>query len=457
MPTSPPIDPSSFKRVLTVSALTGQIKQLLEQSFSLIWIEGEISNLRIAPSGHRYFVLKDPSAQISAVMFKGQAKHLGFDLVDGASIIGLGRVSVYEPRGNYQFILELIEPKGLGSLYIRFENLKKKLAEEGLFDSEHKQPIPVLPRQICLITSISGAVVHDMLRILTQRYANLPVEIIPVNVQGKEAVDDIVNALSLLNSRMTSDIAILARGGGSLEDFQAFNSEAVARAIFRSTVPIVSAVGHETDVTIADFVADHRAATPTAAAAMVVPEKDALILRIQEVREQLVSLVKHRLVRSKEDALGLSRRLVHPKRRLEDFRIRLDDIVSRMEKALVRRVSTDRDRWGALALRLTRNPLSPALSFGRAALAATSKQLRRGIQNRLSCQQSSYRELMARLEAISPMAVLERGYSITRTLPEKMVVIDAGDVFESQELEVILARGRLTCRVEGLPDGKKDL
>jgi len=261
-------------RVYTVSELTDKIKALLEESFPFIWIVGEISNFRTPLSGHFYFSLKDADAQISAVMFRGQQRQLKFEPEDGMRVTGMGRLSVYEPRGSYQIILEYMEPSGIGALQIAFEKLKSRLAQEGLFDDQHKQPIPFLPQKIALITSPSGAVVHDILNILERRYVNVDIQILPVKVQGDGAEDEIAAALDLLNQQAGFDAAILARGGGSLEDLQAFNSEAVARAIYACNVPLISAVGHETDYTIADFVADVRAPTPSGAAEIVVPDRD---------------------------------------------------------------------------------------------------------------------------------------------------------------------------------------
>lgn len=449
MSAASPTGPPQQKRIYTVSDLTGQIKRLLEQAFSLIWLEGEVSNLKKAASGHLYFTLKDPAAQISAVMFKGQARNLKFDLNDGLSIIGLGRVSVYEPRGNYQIILELIEPKGFGSLQISFEQLKERLAEEGLFDAAYKRPLPFLPRKICLITSPKGAVVHDMLKMLLHRFPNLPVEILPVRVQGGVAADEIAQAIHLLNQRQSTDVAILARGGGSLEDLQPFNTETVARAIFGSKIPIVSAVGHETDFTIADFVADLRAPTPTAAAGIVVPDKTELNRRVAELRFSLQSLLKRHHRHALESLTALQRRLADPRRRLDDYRLKLDDLNERIEKSAHRRITTERERWTGLDRRLLRNPLSPRLIYLNEKHKKMNSNILKSMHILLSKKRFDYREILAKLQSIDPMAVLDRGYSITRTHPDKTIVRDAGSVSLKQAVEIILAEGRLHCRVEG--------
>ncbi|MFZ7124674.1 MAG: exodeoxyribonuclease VII large subunit [Desulfobacterales bacterium] len=438
------------KRIYTVTDLTRRIKELLEREFDLVWVEGEVSNLRPAASGHLYFTLKDRNAQISAVMFKGQARHLKFSLEDGLSIVGLGRVSVYEPRGSYQVILELIEPKGLGSLQIAFEQLKEKLAAEGLFDADRKKPLPFLPRRVCLITSPGGAVVHDMLHVLHNRYPNLEVDILPVRVQGEGAADEIVHAIETMNRIGSSDVAILARGGGSLEDLQPFNTEKVARAICTSAVPIVSAVGHETDFTIADFVADERAPTPTAAAARVIPEKRELIRRIEELRLSAISRMAARLHSLRENLQATRRRLVNPRRRLDDFRLKVDDGSARMEKAIHRRISLEKAQWTVLDQRLMKNPLIRRLALFRERLQQIDRSLVHTIRFRLSSGRSNLLAVQGRIRNLDPMAVLNRGYSITRMHPEGTIVRDAGIVPLQKEVDILLARGRLVCRVEGV-------
>ena len=265
-----------YGQIYTVSKLTAQIKTLLEDRFPFVWITGEVSNFRSPSSGHFYFVLKDATAQIQAVMFRGQNQMLKFALEDGMNVTGLGRINVYEPRGTYQIVLEYLEPKGVGALQAAFEQLKAKLAIEGLFADTHKRQIPFLPREIALVTSPTGAVVHDMLNILNRRFPTIPVWVYPVRVQGDGAENEIASALDDLSKRSDLDIIILARGGGSLEDLQAFNSEGVARAVFTSEIPIISAIGHETDYTIVDFVADLRAPTPSAAAELAVAIKTEL-------------------------------------------------------------------------------------------------------------------------------------------------------------------------------------
>ena len=294
-PLNPYAQPSP--QIYSVTKLTQEIKFLLEERYEIVWITGEVSNLRIPSSGHAYFTLKDSKAQIAAVMFRGQLRQLKFDLDDGATIVAMARVSVYEPRGTYQIILEYIEPKGVGALQIAFQQLKHRLADEGLFEADHKKPLPFLPQKIGVITSASGAAVQDILKVIHRRFDTMAVDIYAVHVQGAQAAMEIARALETANRQNDADVLILARGGGSMEDLAAFNSETVARAIYTSDIPVVSAVGHETDFTIADFVADLRAPTPSAAAELVVPVKVEAIARCRELqgrcRQSILASIKY--------------------------------------------------------------------------------------------------------------------------------------------------------------------
>ena len=288
-------------------------------------------------------------------MFRGQQRKLKFEPEDGMSVTGMGRISVYEPRGTYQIILEYLEPSGVGALQIAFEQLKKRLADEGLFDDEYKTQLPFIPNKISVITSPSGAVVHDILQVINRRYYNIAIRIIPVKVQGEGAVEEIVSAVDLLNTMDECDVAILARGGGSLEDLQAFNSEPVARAIFASRIPIISAVGHETDYTIADFVADLRAPTPSAAAELVVPEKSALERRCKEIEALLQAKFKNYFSKLKAKTQEISKRLADPRRKIEDLRLRIDDFNLRLNRNFVYRIRRDRENLAFRADRLSAN------------------------------------------------------------------------------------------------------
>lgn len=392
------------QQIYTVSELTADIKNLLEENFPFIWVSGEISNFHKAASGHAYFTLKDRNSQISSVMFRGQNRNLRFDPEDGMDITGLGRINVYEARGVYQVIFEYLEPMGVGALQVAFEQLKVRLAQEGLFDKAHKKPLPSMPRKISVITSPTGAVIRDILTVIDRRFPNIHIEIIPVKVQGKGADREIVSGIELLNMQGNSDVAILARGGGALEDLQAFNSENVARAVFLSEIPIISAVGHETDVTIADFVADFRAPTPSAAAESVVPVKDDLVRECKKLSTALASRFYRDIQRRRTLVNDLTGRLTDPKRKIQDLRLKADDLANRLVRIFMNDMRQRRERL-------------------------------------------SWRT--DRLKALSPLAILARGYSIARTIPGAKVVRNAKDVSKGQNLEIMLAEGSLICCVEG--------
>ncbi len=446
------------RKIYSVSELNANVKIVMEESFPFVWIIGEISNFRIPASGHFYFSLKDAASQISAVMFRGQQRKLKFEPEDGMSVTGMGRISVYEPRGTYQIILEYLEPSGVGALQVAFEQLKNRLADEGLFKDENKIKLPFIPHKIGVITSPSGAVVHDILQVVNRRFTNVAIQIIPVKVQGEGAVEEIVSALELLNIRGESDVAILARGGGSLEDLQAFNSEPVARAIFASSIPIISAVGHETDYTIADFVADLRAPTPSAAAEVVVPEKSVLERRCQEIEALFKSNINNYINRLNTKIQEMSQRLVDPRRKIEDLRLRIDDLYLRLKRTFVYRLRRDRENLEFRTDRLSAN--TP-----RFLIQKIKKQLEQNYNNLIksfiilnNSKQIRLRELTAKLEALSPVAILSRGYSITRTIPDARVVKDPQAVSLNQDLEVMVAKGRLFCRVKGkTTDGQKNI
>ncbi len=437
------------RHIYSVSELNAAIKTLLEDRFPFVWLAGEISNFRIPGSGHFYFTLKDRASQISAVMFRGQQRQLKFVPEDGMTISGMGRISVYEPRGNYQIILEYMEPSGVGALQIAFEQLKKRLAAEGLFAEQFKRELPLIPQKIGVITSPSGAVVHDILRTIDRRFPNLRIQIIPVKVQGQGAAEMIASAFSLANTRKDTDVLILARGGGSLEDLQAFNSEIVARAIFESQIPVVSAVGHETDYTIADFVADLRAPTPTAAAELTVPEKSELQHRCGNLAARLSSNITNYIKMLNSLLNGLRSRLIDPRRRLEDYRLRLDDLCNRLLGILHRRIRQDRVYVKLWRDRLGTNQPWVLISKSRMQLEQIYDNLIKSYLIFINSEKIKIRELTAKLETLSPLAILGRGYSITRTIPDASVVRDSRSVSLGQNLEIMLAKGRLICQIKG--------
>lgn len=440
------------RKIYTVSELTSDIKALLEENFPFIWIQGEISNFRTPVSGHFYFTLKDENAQINAVIFRRQNQNLKFTPENGMSVTGFGRITVYEYRGVYQIILEHLEPRGVGALHLAFEQLKARLFAEGLFDEKKKSPLPFLPQKISIITSPTGAVVYDILKIIDRRFPNVQIEIIPVKVQGDGAENEIVSGIKLLNDRADTatipDVAILARGGGSIEDLLAFNSESVARAIFVSKVPIVSAVGHETDFTIADFVADLRAPTPSAAAELVVPLKYELSNRCSE----LLRALKSRFYKNIEQLRILlgktSKRLLGPKKKTEDLKLRIDDLTARLVRTFIRSVHQRHERLAWRVDRLnTNNPLI-GVKKANEKLKQYRDNLLTLIKIYLNNRYFLLRELTGRLHVLSPAAILARGYSITRTIPDAVIIKDSKAVTKGQDLEVMVAKGSLIVKVE---------
>ena len=457
-PSAPePFPEQPGRSILTVSELTRRIREILEERFPLVWITGEISNFRRPASGHAYFTLKDDAAQIAAVLFRQQARQLRFQLEDGLSIIGLGRVTVYEPRGSYQIVLEYIEPAGLGALQLAFEQLKKKLAAEGLFDPARKKPLPFLPAKIAVITSPSGAVIHDILNITGRRFPGIPLVIVPVKVQGEGAVEEIVRAIELANLHGDADVILLARGGGSLEDLAAFNSEAVARAIAASRIPVVSAVGHETDVTIADFAADLRAPTPSAAAELVVPERGDLLRKIAMLLDGLRRGLLRRLDRERRALQEYRRRLSRPHRRIQDTWIRLDELSQRLERAAKMAMRIKRRELSSLTQRLVLQRPEKIIERYKQKVDYNKSKLLLLYNKIIHLKKGDHRLLDSRLGAASPLAILKRGYSVARSLPERRVLVDSGQVVPQERVEVVLYSGNLVCEVKEVHHGQKDL
>ncbi|MGD9369401.1 MAG: exodeoxyribonuclease VII large subunit [Desulfobacteraceae bacterium] len=435
------------RTVFTVSQLTAKIKSLLEEKYSMIWISGEISNLRIPPSGHAYFTLKDKGAQISAVMFRGQMRQIKFDLDDGLMLVGLGRITVYEPRGNYQIILEYIEPQGIGALQVAFEQLKLKLQEEGLFSEKHKSALPSLPNKIGVITSPSGSVVQDILKVTRRRFFNIMLDIYPVKVQGKDAVVEVVDAIETANRLDRNDVLIIARGGGSLEDLAAFNSERVARAIFASRIPIVSAVGHETDYTIADFVADLRAPTPSAAAEMIVPVKADLQSYIDALIQRNIRATLNRCSSFRQHLAQLTQRIVHPGKKIQEGQLHIDYLMDCMIRSLKGIVQEKKHRLNSIQMKLLNNTPERYLEIYRSKIDLNRYKILKAIQKTYNEKADRLKTADALLKVVNPSAILKRGYSITRTLPQRKVVMAAETLRAGQHLEVQLAAGRIDVSV----------
>ncbi|MBT6338885.1 MAG: exodeoxyribonuclease VII large subunit [Desulfobacula sp.] len=434
--------------IYTVSKLTKEIKFLLEESYPFIWVTGEISNYAVPASGHSYFTLKDQMAVISAVMFKNQKRNLKFNPETGMKIIGMARLSLYEPRGSYQLIFEHLEPEGAGSMQIAFEQLKTKLADKGFFNEDCKKPIPFLPSVISIISSGTGAAVKDITKVAQRRFPNCCLEIIPVKVQGVGSDNEICEAINFVNQHLKSDLIILARGGGSLEDLSAFNSEIVAKAIFKSFVPIITGVGHETDFTIADFVADLRASTPSAAAELALPDKNSLLQRITSLQESLNSSLKKKIGTLNQTIGNLIARLKSPEIIVYDFRFKLEEYELRLMNMMNHYVHYNKEkaRWLTEVL-YTRNPVKKIIEH-RQYVKILSESLTLHFQKNFQEKKTIYLELQSKLQAFNPEAVLKRGYSISRFVFNKNVIINSSDVKINDQIEVVLSKGRLITRVE---------
>jgi len=438
------------RRVFTVSELTAAVRELLESEFPEIWVEGEISNGRVWNTGHLYFTLKDGSAQIKAVMFRSALRYLRFKPEDGLHVVARGRLSVYDPKGEYQLVCEHMEPHGLGALQLAFDQLKKRLQAEGLFDAARKRPLPALPAKIGLVTSLDGAALRDIIKVLRRRYPNAHLVIRPTRVQGEGAATDIARGLAAIGRVPGVDVIIVGRGGGSIEDLWAFNDEAVARAIARAPVPVVSAVGHEVDVTIADFVADVRAPTPSAAAEMVVRAKDDFSERIDRLRDRSSAAMRGRLHRLRSRVHQLSGvtalagwpvRLANRSRYVAE----LTHDLQRAARASLARQQRRHQRLHALleACDVRRRFEWTRARLGRAQGALLAAMLR--ARHRADVRFSS---AAARLDNLSPLAVLGRGYAVCWDATRTRVIRDAAAVEPGDQVRVTLARGELRCNVE---------
>jgi exodeoxyribonuclease VII large subunit len=437
------------KRVWTVSELTGKIRDLLARNFTDITVQGEISNCRPAQSGHIYFTLKDDHAQVRCVFFKQQQRGIKFRPEDGLQVTVRGSISVYEQRGEYQIYVEKIEPIGFGALQLAFEQLKKRLEAEGLFDPARKKPLPLLPSRIGMITSPRGAAVRDVVRILTRRFPNVHLTVYPVRVQGEEAAGEIVKALKFFNATKIVDVLILARGGGSLEDLWAFNEEVVARAIAASEIPVISGVGHETDFTIADFVADVRASTPSAAAELVVQTRREFDKHLNELRETLAGLIRYRLLEYSRRVHELSARrgFRRPLDLLRQQRQRADEMTSRLALGLRARLEQSRRRFTAAHLRIVSFDFRVKISAFRLRLEKRAAELGVRAERLLQKKRDRVERLLLQLNERSPLKVLERGYAIA-TDSSGIVLRDAAQVALGDSVSIQLRRGKLSTEVK---------
>jgi exodeoxyribonuclease VII large subunit len=445
-----PRQPARERHVYSVSELTQEIRGLLEGRFAQIWVEGEISNCKVWNTGHMYFTLKDGGAQLKAVMFRSALRYLRFKPADGLHVVARGQLGVYEAKGEYQIVCEHMEPQGLGALQLAFEQLKKKLQAQGMFDPARKRPLPALPRRIGIVTSLDGAALRDMLKVLTRRAPNTSVLIRPARVQGDDAAADVATALRLIAKVPGVDVVIVGRGGGSIEDLWAFNEERVARAIVNCPVPVVSAVGHETDVTIADFVADLRAPTPSAAAEMVVAAKDEFFGRIDRLTGRLSAAARSNLQRRRNLVHALSSR-----RGLAGYHARVAmrgrhaaELTHQLQQSMRQSIEARARAYRALRQRLEQRDLARRLAAIRARLVAAEGRLSGAAGRSRHRADARFRALAGRLENLSPLAVLGRGYAVCWNADKTAIVRSAQSVAPGDGVRVTLADGEIGCRVE---------
>jgi exodeoxyribonuclease VII large subunit len=435
-------------RVLSVSELTADLKHLIEGTFNVLTVEGEISNCKAWSSGHVYFTLKDDFAQIRAVLFRMKARLLKFQPEDGLRVVVRGRLSVYEVKGEYQLVCDTMEPQGLGALQAAFEQLKRKLTADGLFALERKRPLPVLPRRIGVVTSRDGAALHDILQILTARHPSARIVIRPARVQGEGAAEDLVRALTAIARVRDVDVVIIGRGGGSAEDLWAFNDERLARAIAACPVPVISAVGHEVDVTIADFVADVRAATPSNAAEIVVDRADNFRTRIDRASTRLEAAMQRVTERRTSVVERADARL-----QMWPVRIAMRDrdrerLGVRLTHAMRDRLSRERGGFDALRRRLERRDVHRVAADLRTRIVAAEGRLRELVTERRLVAEGRARVLAGRLDALSPLGVLARGYAVCWNEARTSIIRSSRAVRPGDGVRVTLADGELTCRVD---------
>ncbi len=440
--------------IYTVARLNREVRELLESGFGRLWVEGEISNLARPPSGHLYFTLKDARAQVSCALFRNRAGRLGFEVENGTQVLVQAEVSLYEARGNFQLIVSHMEEAGDGALRRAFEQLKQRLLAEGLFDAAHKRALPPWPRCIGVVTSPSGAAIRDVLTVLKRRFPAIPVIIYPTLVQGEDAARQIVDALQTAQQRAECDVLLLTRGGGSLEDLWPFNEESVARAVYACDLPVVSAVGHEIDTVITDFVADQRAATPSAAAELLSPEQGQLAARFGQLEQLAANRLQQALRQRGErlDWLAGRFRQCHPGRRLQQQAQRLDELEQRLLRAWSHSGVRRQSRLDAAGARLRQRNPQQRLHQLQALAGQLAQRLKYCINTQVSAQREKLAVVSRALDAISPLATLQRGYSITLDAATGRVIHAAADARAGDILETRLSRGRILSQVRETKD-----
>ncbi len=443
---------SSARDVYSVSRLNREVRAVIEGNFGALWLEGEISNLARPSSGHWYFTLKDPSAQVRCAMFRMRTQQVRFKPGEGSQVLVYARVGMYEPRGEFQLVVEHMEPAGEGLLRLQFEALKRKLAAEGLFDAALKRPLPAWPRAVGVVTSPTGAAVRDILHVLGRRNPGIPVIVYPCAVQGAAAVPEIVAAIRAANRRAECDVLLVARGGGSLEDLWAFNDEAVVRAVRASDIPVVSGVGHEIDFTLTDFAADVRAPTPSAAAEICAPDRAELLQRFAQLENRMRRAAGHQLALARQRLEANLARLRHPGRRLEEHAQRLDELARRLPQALQRLLDLRRARLRSVEVSLAGVTPARRLALANERLRGTRARLAATMPALLERKRAALSEAERTLRAVGPQATLERGYAIVSTR-DGTIARDAGVLASGDALVAQLARGRVHVLVEHTEPG----
>jgi len=445
------------RKVLTVAELTGEIKRTLQKQIGTIWVTGEITNLRAQGSGHMYFTLKDAAAQLSCVLFRGEAKDVREALRDGQKVVLNGDLTVYEPRGQYQLRVTAVELQGIGALQVAFEKLKQKLAAEGLFAPERKRPLPRFPQRIGIVTSATGAAIRDVLHVIMRRDPGLEIVMSPCRVQGAGAAEEIGSSIETLNQWSAAqepgqrlDLILVTRGGGSLEDLWAFNEEPVARAIFESYLPVISAVGHEIDFTISDFVADFRAATPSAAAEIITAEAVMAREFVLRSRQRLTQLARRRLGEQLDELDALNGRLarVHPRRKLNETLQRLDDLQASLVRSARVQLRAQQSRFAGLAQRLNQIRPTTQIKQRRETLVQVKRRLRELAKHQLERLQARLERTEDKLRLLGPENVLQRGYSITMDAESGEIIREAVKVKPGQKLRTRVKRGEIGSKVE---------
>jgi len=452
------------RRPMTVSQLTNAIRTALESRFASVWVEGEISNFKAHSSGHWYFTIKDPNAQLRAKCFRSSNQRIRFKPTDGLHVRARGKLTVYPPRGEYELVVETLDPVGAGALRIAFEQLRDRLQAEGLFARELKRPLPVFPRRVGIVTSPTGAAIRDMLNVISRRTQTVNVLLSPARVQGDNAGPDIARAIRLLNQHHERavrdgrekdrvDVLIVGRGGGSTEDLWAFNTEEVARAIRSSAIPVISAVGHETDFTIADFVADHRAPTPSAAAEIVAAREDQLCSALEHLGRQLVRLTRFKIVdaRARVQEHALSHAFDEVKTRLRDARLEANSATHQLQALMNQTMRQAAHKTNALGQRISPAQLQARVANARARYDAAAASCTVAIDERMQHGRERLGLAAASLDALSPLAVLHRGYAIAQDANGKLLR-DAGDVTVGDLVDVTLSKGKLRTKVENVSD-----